>query len=40
MAVPFLMVCLTDLVMDFTVFAAFFTDNIVLEVMECIDSKE
>ena len=39
-AVPFLMVRLTDLVMDFTVFAAFFTDNIVLEVMECIDSKE
>ena len=40
MAAPFLMVCLTDLVMDFMVFPAFFTDDIVLEVMECIDSKE
>ena len=39
-AAPFLMACLTDLVMDFAVFAAFFTDNIVLEVTECIDSEE
>ena len=39
-AAPFLMACLTDLAMDFAVFAAFFTDDIVLEVMECIDSEE
>ena len=39
-AAPFLMACLTDLAMDFTVFAAFFTDDIVLEVTECIDDKE
>ena len=40
MAAPFLMARLTDLVMDFVVFAAFFTDDIVLEVMECIDGEE
>ena len=39
-AAPFLMACLTDLVTDFTVIAAFFTDDIVLEVMECIDGEE
>jgi len=39
-AAPFLMAHLTDLVTDFAVFAAFFTDNIVLEAMECIDGKE
>ena len=39
-AAPFLMACLSDLVMDFTVFAAFFTDDVVLEVTECIDGEE
>ena len=39
-AAPFLMVCLTDLAMDFMVFSAFFMDDIVLEVMECIDSEK
>ena len=39
-AAPFLMAHLTDLATDFAVFAAFFTDNIVLEAMECIDGKE
>lgn len=39
-AAPFLMVRLTDLAMDFMVFSAFFTDDIVLEVMECIDSEK
>ena len=39
-AAPFLMAHLTDLAMDFAVFAAFFTDDIVLEVTECIDGEE
>jgi hypothetical protein len=39
-AAPFLMARLTDLATDFAVFAAFFTDDIVLEVTECIDGEE
>ena len=38
-AAPFLMVHLTEPVTDFAVFAAFFTDDIVLEVMECIEGE-
>ena len=40
LAAPFLMACLTDLVTDFTIFAAFFTDNMVLEATECIDGED
>lgn len=36
-AAPFLMTLLRDLGTDF---AIFFTDNIVLEVTECVDSKD
>ena len=39
-AAPFLMTLLTDLVMDFTVFTTFFADDIVLEAMDCVDSKD
>ena len=39
-AAPFLMARLTDLATDFAVFAAFFTDDIVLEAMECIDGED
>jgi hypothetical protein len=39
-AAPFLMARLTDLATDFAVFAAFVTDDIVLEAMECIDGEE
>ena len=39
-AAPFLMVHLKDLATDFVVFAAFFMDDIVLEVMECIHSED
>jgi hypothetical protein len=39
-APPFLMTLLRDLVMDFAVSATCFTDNVVLEVMECADSED
>jgi hypothetical protein len=39
-AAPFLMVRLIDLATDFAVFAAFFTDDIVLEATECIDGED
>jgi hypothetical protein len=39
-AAPFLMARLRDLATDFAVFAAFFTDDIVLEAMECIDGED
>ena len=39
-AVIFLTIPLRDLVMVFVVFATFFKDEVVLEGMECIDSKD
>ena len=39
-AAPFLMVCLMDLATDFMVFAAFFTNDIVLEALECINGED
>jgi len=39
-AAPFLMAHLRDLATDFAVFAAFFTDDIVLEATECIDGED
>jgi len=39
-AAPFLMARLTDLATDFAVFAAFFTDDIVLEVTEWIEGED
>jgi hypothetical protein len=39
-AAPFLMTLLRDLVTDVMVFATCFTDNVVLEAMECADSED
>ena len=39
-AAPFFMACWTDLATDFAVLAAFLTDDIVLEAMECIDGED
>ena len=39
-AAPFSTTLLKDLATDFTVFATFFTDDIVLEAMECVDGED